>query len=494
MKRSSGILLHITSLPSRYGIGNLGEEAFRFVDFLKKAGQSCWQILPLCPPDESDSPYHTFSVFAGNPYLIDPDGLIAAGWLPQSAADAVCWSRDPAQVDFSALRTHRSALLHTAYLGFRKQMPDDYDAFLYRTRDWRPDYALFMALKDHFGGAPWMAWPQDIRLRRPAALRRYRRELDGEIGYQNFLQYVFDAQWTKLKRYAAANGIRIIGDIPIYVPLDSADVWSAPENYQLTRTRRPRVVAGCPPDGFNADGQYWGNPIYDWEKMAADGYAWWLRRIGAAGEKFDVIRIDHFRGLESYWAIPAANKTARKGTWVKGPGLALVRAIRSAYPHLDFIAEDLGFLTEDVYKLVADSGWPGMKVLEFAFDDPDEPSTYLPHLYKPNCVCYTGTHDNDTLSHWCESLTAVQRQYVRRYLRLHEQDDLPSALIRAGMRSKARLFMAQMQDYLRLDGSARMNEPGICQSKNWCWRMLPGAADDALAAQIAELTVAAKRV
>ena len=494
MHRSSGILLHITSLPSRYGIGNLGQEAYRFVDFLKKAGQRCWQILPLCPPDESDSPYHTYSVFAGNPYLIDPDGLIAAGWLPQSAADAFPHSDDAAQVDFAALRAHRHTLLRAAYDGFCERIPDDYDAFLFRSRDWLPDYALFMALKAHFDEKPWMDWPQDIRLRRPAALRRYRMELDAEIGYQNFLQYVFDLQWTKLKQYAAANGVRIIGDIPISVPLDSADVWSAPENYQLTRTRRPRVVAGCPPDGFNADGQYWGNPIYDWDAMAENGYSWWLRRIGAAGEKFDVIRIDHFRGLESYWAIPAANKTARKGKWVKGPGLSLIRAIRSAYPHLDFIAEDLGFLTEDVYKLVANSGWPGMKVLEFAFDDPDHPSTYLPHLYKTNCICYTGTHDNDTLCHWCESLTDVQQQYVRRYLRLRETDDLPSALIRAGMRSKAQLFMAQMQDYLRLDGSARMNEPGICQSKNWRWRMLPGAADDALAAQIAELTAAAKRV
>ena len=304
---------------------------------------------------------------------------------------------------------------------------------------------------------------------------------------------MFHKQWQNLRAYAHENGVQIIGDVPIYVPLDSADVWAHPENFQLGRTRRPRCVAGCPPDGFSKNGQYWGNPIYDWERMEQDGFSWWLQRIGAAGRNYDVVRIDHFRGIESYWAIPAVNRTARKGEWIQGPGMKLVRAIRENCPDTDFIAEDLGFLTPEVQKLVKESGFPGMKVLEFAFD-PREPSNYLPDRYPENCICYTGTHDNETLIQWCEGLDAECDAYAREYLGIGAADDLADAIIEAGMQSRAQLFIMQMQDYLRLGKEARMNEPGRLLPSNWRWRMLPGAANDALAAKIAGLTARANRV
>ena len=454
MERSSGILLHITSLPSKYGIGNLGKEAYAFVDFLKQAGQKYWQILPLCPPGYGDSPYQGFSTFAGNPYLIDPEQLVECGWLRQEVLDSVEWSQEAS---------------------------------------WLPEYALFMAIKAHFDDRPWLEWPADIRLHQPQALAHYRELLALDVQFHCFLQYVFHEQWQKLRAYAHENGVKIIGDVPIYVPLDSADVWAHPENFQLGRTRRPKCVAGCPPDGFSKNGQYWGNPIYDWERMEQSGFSWWLQRIGAAGRSYDVVRIDHFRGIESYWSIPAVNKTARKGHWVKGPGMKLVGAIQKAYPDIAFIAEDLGFLTPEVLQLVEDSGWPGMKVLEFAFD-PREPSNYLPHKYGENCICYTGTHDNETLRQWCAGISPESDAYARDYLGISKEDDLAKAIIEAGAGSKAKLFVAQMQDYLGLGGEARMNEPGTLKPENWRWRMLPGQASEELAQEIYRLTRDTKRV
>ena len=493
MNRSSGILLHITSLPSDYGIGNMGRAAFEFVDFLKKAGQRYWQILPVNPPGYGDSPYQAFSAFAGNPYLIDPEQLVEAGWLEQSVLERVQWGSRADQVDFQAMYQNRLNVLHSAWESFRKAPPADYDQFLSAQRAWLEEYCLFMAVKRHFGDGPWTNWPSDIRLHQPAALRRYRAALADDAAFYAFTQYCFQKQWQRLREYAHAQGISIIGDIPIYVPLDSADVWAHPENFQLTRTRRPRVVAGCPPDGFSANGQYWGNPIYDWKRMEQDGFSWWLARLNAAGEKFDVVRIDHFRGIESYWSIPAQNRTARKGQWVKGPGLRFVRAIQKGCPDVAFIAEDLGFLTPEVLKMVQESGFPGMKVLEFAFD-PREPSDYLPHKYGENCICYTGTHDNETLVQWCDSISRESDAYARDYLKITAQDDLPEALIRAGMESNARLFVAQMQDYLRLGAEARMNRPGLVIPQNWRWRMLPGAASDVLAAELLALTKQAGRI
>ena len=485
--------MHITSLPSPYGIGSMGQAAFDFVDFLKKAKQTYWQILPINPPGYGDSPYQAFSTFAGNPYLIDLEQLVDCGWLRREELAGIEWGERDDQVDYSVMYTQRLRVLRMAWNRFRKEPPADVAVYIAQEQAWLDEYVLFMAVKAHFGDGPWTEWPLDIRLHQPEAMAHYRALLQDEIEFQCFMQYCFHVQWQRLRSYAHENGIRIIGDIPIYVPLDSADVWSHPENFQLTRTRRPRVVAGCPPDGFSANGQYWGNPIYDWDHMEQNGFSWWMDRLHAAGQNFDVVRIDHFRGIESYWSIPAVNRTARKGEWVKGPGMKLIRAIQKNCPDTEFIAEDLGFLTPEVQQMVQESGFPGMKVLEFAFD-PREPSNYLPHKYEENCICYTGTHDNETLVQWCEGLDANSDAYARDYLHIGPEDDLAGAIIEAGMQSKAQLFVMQMQDYLRLGKEARMNEPGKLLPSNWRWRMLPGAANDALAEKIAGLTEQANRV
>ena len=485
--------MHITSLPSPYGIGSMGQAAFDFVDFLKKAKQTYWQILPINPPGYGDSPYQAFSTFAGNPYLIDLEQLVDCGWLRREELAGIKWGERDDQVDYSVMYTQRLRVLRMAWNRFRKEPPADVAVYIAQEQAWLDEYVLFMAVKAHFGDGPWTEWPLDIRLHQPEAMAHYRALLQDEIEFQCFVQYCFHVQWQRLRSYAHENGIRIIGDIPIYVPLDSADVWSHPENFQLTRTRRPRVVAGCPPDGFSANGQYWGNPIYDWDRMEQNGFSWWMDRLHAAGQNFDVVRIDHFRGIESYWSIPAVNRTARKGEWVKGPGMKLIRAIQKNCPDTEFIAEDLGFLTPEVQQMVKESGFPGMKVLEFAFD-PREPSNYLPHKYEENCICYTGTHDNETLVQWCEGLDANSDAYARDYLHIGPEDDLAGAIIEAGMQSKAQLFIMQMQDYLRLGKEARMNEPGKLLPSNWRWRMLPGAANDALAEKIAGLTEQANRV
>ena len=485
--------MHITSLPSPYGIGSMGQAAFDFVDFLKKAKQTYWQILPINPPGYGDSPYQAFSTFAGNPYLIDLEQLVDCGWLRREELAGIKWGERDDQVDYSVMYTQRLRVLRMAWNRFRKEPPADVAVYIAQEQAWLDEYVLFMAVKAHFGDGPWTEWPLDIRLHQPEAMAHYRALLQDEIEFQCFMQYCFHVQWQRLRSYAHENGIRIIGDIPIYVPLDSADVWSHPENFQLTRTRRPRVVAGCPPDGFSANGQYWGNPIYDWDRMEQNGFSWWMDRLHAAGQNFDVVRIDHFRGIESYWSIPAVNRTARKGEWVKGPGMKLIRAIQKNCPDTEFIAEDLGFLTPEVQQMVQESGFPGMKVLEFAFD-PREPSNYLPHKYEENCICYTGTHDNETLVQWCEGLDANSDAYARDYLHIGPEDDLAGAIIEAGMQSKAQLFIMQMQDYLRLGKEARMNEPGKLLPSNWRWRMLPGAANDALAEKIAGLTEQANRV
>lgn len=491
MKRSSGILLHLSSLPSPYGIGNMGQAAREFIDFLVAAGQRYWQLLPISPTGYGDSPYQSASTFAGNPYFIDPDQLMQQGLLMPEEVD-LAWSDSADQADYGRLYAERLPMLRKAFA--RSASGEALDAFCAAEAGWLEDYALFMAVKGHFGGKSWVDWDADIRTRKPAALRRYRQLLAEEIQFQKWLQFCFFSQWQSLRRYAAEKGIAIIGDIPIYVPLDSADVWSDPSSFQLNRLRRPRVVAGCPPDAFTRDGQYWGNPIYDWEGMEADGFSWWIRRIGAAVRFFDVVRIDHFRGIESYWSIPAHHKTARHGKWVKGPGMALIRAIREAYPHAQFIAEDLGYLTPEVHALVENSGFPSMKVLEFAFDS-REPSNYLPHVYQENCVCYTGTHDNPPLQQWYaeSSEDDLDRSFARMYMKITEGEDFCKAIIKLGMASKADLFMVQMQDYLGLGAESRMNQPGVLNGRNWRWRMLPGAADDVLAQQIAALTKANDR-
>lgn len=483
--RESGILMHITSLPGPYGIGTMGKTAYAFVDFLEAAGQSYWQILPLTPTGYGDSPYQSFSACAGNHYLIDLDTLAEEGLLQKQEIETVCWGEDPGRVDFGTMYRERNKVLKLAYNRF---VPDEtYRAFVAANKEWLEDYGLFMALKAENGGAPWLNWPSGQKLRDEKTLKAKRGELKEEINFQYFLQYQFDRQWNALRGYANGKGIRIIGDVPIYVPLDSADVWAAPELFQLDEERRPEVVAGCPPDAFTEDGQRWGNPIYDWQKMHETGYAWWIKRLKAAAKIYDVVRIDHFRGFESYWAVPAGDATARNGKWVKGPGIDFIRAIQKALPDLDFIAEDLGFMTKEVRQLQLDSGYPGMKVIEFAFDSREE-SDYLPHLYPVDSICYTGTHDNVTLKQWFDEASPEDIAYAKAYLGLNEEEGYVWGMIRGGMGSVSRLCVVQMQDYLELGKPARMNFPGTLSMDNWTWRAEEGFASKELAERIYRLT------
>ena len=482
--RESGILLHITSLPGPYGIGTMGKNAYSFVDFLEAAGQSYWQILPLTPTGYGDSPYQSFSACAGNHYLIDLDTLVEEGLLETEELD-INWGNVPGRVDYGAMYVQRAKVLKQAFARFA---PDEaYQAFVAENESWLADYSLFMTLKEENGGAPWLNWPEKLKNHDAAALAEKRTELKDAVAFQYFLQYQFDKQWKALRGYANGKGIRIIGDVPIYVPLDSADVWAAPELFQLDADRHPEVVAGCPPDAFTEDGQLWGNPIYDWQAMADTDYRWWVKRLKAAEKLYDVVRIDHFRGFESYWAIPAGDKTARNGKWVKGPGMDFVEAIRKALPDLDFIAEDLGYMTREVRQLQLDSGYPGMKVIEFAFDSRED-SDYLPHLYPEDSVCYTGTHDNVTLKQWFDEASPEDIAYAKAYLGLNREEGFVRGMIRGGMSSVSRIFVAQMQDYLELGKEARMNFPGTLSMANWTWRAEEGFATEELAESIYKMT------
>ena len=477
----------ISSLPSRHGIGTLGAEARKFVDFLADAGQSWWQIFPVVPTCYGDSPYQSFSAYAGNPYLIDLDLLCEDGLLTPAEVNAVSWGTDPARVDYSAIYNGRFPLLHLAMERGWERDADKVKAFSEENDAWLPDYALFMALKRHFGMNAWTEWPdEDIRLRRPEAVARYREELADDIRLFTYIQYLFFRQWEALRSYAHEKGIGIIGDLPIYVAMDSADVWADPRAFQLDERNVPAEVAGVPPDYFTADGQLWGNPLYDWDAMKADGYTWWIRRIAGASRLYDILRIDHFRGLESYWAVPYGETTAKVGRWVKGPGMDLMNVLTEKFPNIQFIAEDLGYLTPEVRQLLEDSGLPGMKVLQFAFDS-REAANYLPHTYPRHCVCYAGTHDNSTLMGWKDEAAPADIAMAREYLGLHDEEGFNWGVLRGGMSSVANLFVAQMQDYLGLGGEARMNTPGILGG-NWQWRMLPGQITDELTARIARMT------
>ena len=420
MKRSCGILMPISSLPSPHGIGTLGAEARKFVDFLADAGQSWWQILPVGPTSYGDSPYQSFSAYAGNPYFVDLDLLCEDGLLTPAEVNSVNWGTDPAKVDYSAIYNSRFPLLHLAMERGWERDADKVAAFSEENASWLPDYALFMAVKRHFGMQSWTEWPdEDIRLRRPEAVARYQEELADDIRLFTYIQYLFFRQWEDLRSYAHEKGIGIIGDLPIYVAMDSADVWADPRAFQLDERNVPAEVAGVPPDYFTADGQLWGNPLYDWDAMKADGYTWWIRRIAGASRLYDILRIDHFRGLESYWAVPYGETTAKIGRWVKGPGMDLIGVLTEKFPNIQFIAEDLGYLTPEVRQLLEDSGLPGMKVLEFAFDS-REAANYLPHTYPRHCVCYAGTHDNATLMGWKDEAAPADIAMARQYLGLDD--------------------------------------------------------------------------
>jgi 4-alpha-glucanotransferase len=487
MKRRSGILLSVSSLPSKYGIGTLGKAAFRFADFLKSAGQRCWQMLPLGPTGYGDSPYSSFSTFAGNPYFIDLECLCEDGLLNERELDAIDWGTDPRRVDYGKIYANRWAVLQKACDNGWVRDREAVAAFEAENRLWLPDYALFMALKKYFGMAPWTEWPDErIRLRDPESIRCYSELLRDDIALFTYVQFLFFRQWKVLRDYTRSAGLELIGDLPIYVALDSADVWAAPKNFQLDERNMPTAVAGVPPDYFSEDGQLWGNPLYHWEYMKRDGYGWWIRRMDGARRLYDTIRIDHFRGFESYWSVPVDAETAKAGKWVKGPGMGFVGILRDWFADTSIIAEDLGFMTPEVKKLLADSGFPGMKVLEFAFDS-REPSNYLPHTYERRCVCYVGTHDNETVTEWRGTADPEDIAYAVRYLGLNAEEGFNWGVIRGGMGSVADLFVVQMQDCLNLGADCRMNTPGTALG-NWRWRLLPGEADDALAEKLRDYT------
>ena len=488
--RRSGILMHITSLPSPYGIGTLGLEAHRFLRFLVRAGQASWQLLPLTPTGYGDSPYQSCSTFAGNPYLIDLDLLKQQGLLTQEELDALDWGDDPTRVDYGVIFHSRDAALRRAYTRFAADA--HYARFCEKNADWLEDFALVMALKRAHGSAAWYTWEKPLKFREAAALEEARAELADELDYHRFVQFQFHRQWERLRRAAKRQGVELIGDVPIYVPYDSVEVWKNPELFQLDETLTPTAVAGCPPDGFSADGQLWGNPLYRWDVHKAEGYAWWLRRLAAAGQLFDVVRLDHFRGFEAYWSVPYGDTTARNGKWIPGPGLNFVNTLREKLPKLRFIAEDLGFLTPEVLKLRDDSGYPGMKVLGFAFNG-REPSEYQPHNHVPNSVCYTGTHDNMTVQQWLDSTDEKTLAFAAEYMALTRKEGYVWGIIRTALSSVSELAIVQMQDYLGLGAEARMNLPGQA-SGNWQWRAQPGYLRRSLAGKIARLSAMYGRI
>ncbi len=484
--------MHISSLPSGYGIGSFGKEAYEFVDFLKNSGQSLWQILPLCPGGKGNSPYMSFSNFAGNSLFIDLDFLCQKGLLTESEIHSCDFGEEESRVDFEKVTASREKLLMSAAKKFFLSVPHDYEEFCKENEFWLRDFALFMALKEKYGDIPWNQWDKPLKLREEKALAKAEAELSEKVNRYKMEQYLFYSQWYALKSYANKKGIEIVGDIPIYVAYDSADVWASPENFLLDEEYSPRVVAGCPPDAFSEDGQLWGNPVYDWNKMKEDGYLWWTQRLSTALKVYDRVRIDHFRGFESYYCIGSQEKTAKNGKWEKGPGSEFFALMKKKLGSLPVIAEDLGMLTDDVRKMLKKTGLPGMKILEFAFDA-DDSSAYLPHNHIKNCVVYTGTHDNDTVLGWIDSLSQKDRAFVKRYLRLSVREGYNWGIIKSAMMSVADTVIIPMQDFLGLGSEGRMNVPGVATG-NWSWRMKNGAADEKLSKKIKKITETYRRL
>lgn len=473
-KRGAGILMPVSSLPSPYGIGTLGASAYEFVDQLKKAGQSYWQVLPVGPTSFGDSPYQSFSAFAGNPYFIDLDILKDEELLLQEEIEAYAWGDDVETVDYATLYQNRFPLLHKAFERSAHQNSVDFAKFEKKAAYWLDDYCFYMALKFYFQGQEWSLWEEGLRFRKKETVKKYEELLKEEIGFWKFCQYQFFKQWNKLKKYANDKGIYIIGDIPLYVALDSADVWTHPDLFELDERRRPIHIAGVPPDCFSADGQRWGNPLYRWKRMRKDNYRWWYERMKANAALYDVIRIDHFIGIVHYWSIPVSCPTAVEGEWIKGPGKKLTKVICKATKGSDIIAEDLGIVSPAVRKLINETGWPGMKILEFAFDG-DAENEYLPHHYRDaNCLVYGGTHDNQTLMGYYKNKSKKELKFLLDYLHIKRVDQIPKAMLRAAYGSVAETVIFQMQDILELDDAARMNEPSTVGT-NWRWRMKPDA-------------------
>ena len=489
-ERSSGILFHPTSLPGKYGIGTLGKEAYAFIDFLKKSRQKLWQIFPLGPTGYGDSPYQSFSSFAGNPYLIDFDLLIEAHLLSEEDLRDVFFGDNEEYIDYGAVYNEKYPLLRMAYENFKSsdnhELRENLEHFKRENASWLNDYSLYISLKNHFNGLPWNEWAHDIKNREHGAMEHYRNELADDIEYHNFIQFLFFKQWGDVKRYANENGIKIIGDIPIFVAADSSDAWANPEIFLFDEERKPVKVAGVPPDYFSATGQLWGNPLYNWQKLKETNYSWWVERVRANLSTCDIIRIDHFRGFEAYWAVPYGDDTAINGQWEPGPGIDLFNAIKSQLGELPIIAEDLGLMTQGVIDLREATGFPGMKILGFAFDSGEE-NDYLPHTYTKNCVVYTGTHDNDTLIGWFQKAKEEDRQFARDYLNSRSDDEIHWDAIRGAWSSVASMAISPVQDFLGLGSEARINTPGVAAG-NWQWRLRHGVLTDELAERIAKLT------
>ncbi|MEG0961636.1 MAG: 4-alpha-glucanotransferase [Lachnospiraceae bacterium] len=483
--RSSGILMHISSLPSPYGIGTMGKEARKFVDFLVESAQTYWQVLPICPTSYGDSPYQSFSSFAGNPYFIDLDILCNEKLLKKSECESYQWGTSKNAIDYGILYENRYPLLHKAFKRFQKDIPKDYDFFCSSQKDWLEDYALFMALKDAHDGIAWSKWEDKLKRREPEAMKKAEKKLVNEINFWKMIQYTFYKQWNALKAYANEKGIQIIGDVPIYVAMDSADVWANPTQFYLDEELNPIDVAGCPPDAFSDDGQLWGNPLFCWDSMKKDDYNWWTRRMEKTTKLFDLVRIDHFRGFDSYYAIPFGDKNARKGEWRKGPGISLFKEMEKKIGSMNVIAEDLGFLTDSVRKMLKDSGYPGMKLLQFAFDSREE-GDYLPHNYNKNCIVYAGTHDNDTILGWMKTAPKSSSAFAKEYLKLDKEEGYHWGVMRGVWSSVGDLAVVTMQDILGIGNEGRMNTPSTLGG-NWMWRMMPDAVTPKLTKKVKKI-------
>ena len=494
-KRQSGVLMHISSLPGKYGIGSFGQSAYDFVDFLVRTKQRYWQILPLGTTSYGDSPYQSFSAFAGNTYFIDFDILIEEGLLNEADVKGADFGDDPRKVDYAKIFDARRPIMEKAVARFLKADDlSDYESFVEQNAAWLEVFAEYMAIKEHFDNLAWTEWPDEaIRRREPASLASYREKLADKLTYHRVTQYLFFKQWLRLKAYANEHHIEIVGDMPIYVAADSADVWAQPHFFKTDAVGKPTCVAGCPPDEFSETGQLWGNPIYDWEAMDKDGYAWWIERLRESFKIYDIVRIDHFRGFESYWEVPAGSETSASGKWVKGPDYKLFAAVKEALGDLNIIAEDLGFMTDEVIELRERTGFPGMKILQFAFN-PDDESIDSPHLAPNNSVMYTGTHDNNTVLGWYkDEIDDATRQYMAQYTNRKEYETVPHAMLRTIFASVSFMAVATMQDLLELDSAARMNYPSTIGG-NWTWRMTAEELNPIVEGELYSLTKTYRRM
>ena len=494
-KRQSGVLMHISSLPGKYGIGSFGQSAYDFVDFLVRTKQRYWQILPLGTTSYGDSPYQSFSAFAGNTYFIDFDILIEEGLLNEADVKGADFGDDPRKVDYAKIFDDRRPIMEKAVARFLEADDlSDYESFVEQNAAWLEVFAEYMAIKEHFDNLAWTEWPDEaIRRREAASLASYREKLADKLTYHRVSQYLFFKQWLRLKAYANEHHIEIVGDMPIYVAADSADVWAQPHFFKTDAVGKPTCVAGCPPDEFSETGQLWGNPIYDWEAMDKDGYAWWIERLRESFKIYDIVRIDHFRGFESYWEVPAGSETSASGKWVKGPDYKLFAAVKEALGDLNIIAEDLGFMTDEVIELRERTGFPGMKILQFAFN-PDDESIDSPHLAPNNSVMYTGTHDNNTVLGWYkDEIDDATRQYMAQYTNRKEYETVPHAMLRTIFASVSFMAIATMQDLLELDSAARMNYPSTIGG-NWTWRMTAEELNPIVEGELYSLTKTYRRM